>query len=254
MTPNVKIDTTEFHKALREYLLKTKRELSVALNSRMFFLMVRYFVLLPPMNPRQKRTEIRRYLNFRIADADRIDPKTGKRIGKRRLRHVFSRVHKIVQAKRGQAGEKGLYGEEMRKAAAAFRRRAIGSVGYLKSGVAKAIQKLNGTFIQMSRVATNKRKAVQANGALIRMQEFYGTDRSAVSRHRGNNAWVKPATPGLNPSSTVALNIGIADGQEARVNSIMVNTMRQAMNDELAEINRHLTQVAQEVANEHNAK
>ena len=50
------------------------------------------------------------------------------------------------------------------------------------------------------------------------------------------------------------MNLGVADGQESRVNQIMVTSLQQAINDELAEMNRHLTQVAQEVANEHNAK
>ena len=251
MNARITVDATEFQRSFRAYVLKTNRELSKVITSRLFFLLTRYFVLLPPQRPDLKRQEIRQYLNHKIGDMNRFDPKTGKRIGKRRLKDVLARVHLIAQARNKAAGNKGLYGEDMKKAAAALRRRAIGSVGYLKSGVAKAISILNGHFIQVGRIGTKRKPPASMNLALRDIQhEYLGQTAGAVARHRGSRAKASPARPGLNPSAWASVDIGLADDQMGKVDAIMTSAFQRALNDERAEIDRHLTERAKEVASE----
>ena len=92
MTPNVSIDTTEFHAAMREYLAVTKSTLEEATNRRMFFVLARAFVLMKPHAANSERARIRAYLTEPVGDT-RIDKRTGKKLGRGR---VFRRVHKIA--------------------------------------------------------------------------------------------------------------------------------------------------------------
>lgn len=251
MNARITVDASEFQRSFRQYVLKTNRELSKVITARLFYLLVRYFVLLPPQRPDVKRREIRDYLNHKIGDVNRVDPKTGKRIGKRRLKDVLSRVHLIAQAKNRVAGNKGLYGEEMKRAAAALRRRAIGSVGYLKSGVAKAIRQINGHFVQAGSPSRKGKPATYVNSALARIRNEYGLAGAGnVGTHRGSRAKAQPARPGFNPSAWASIDIGLADDQMGKVGAIMNQSLQRALNDERAEIDRHLAERAKEVASE----
>lgn len=258
MIPTLTIDSTEFTKASRQMLLETNRELSKAITARLFFLLVRFFVILPPKDPQAKRQQVRTYMNEPMDATQRVDKRTGKFVSKIR---TFRRVHKIVQANRRKAGMKGLYGDEMRKASGSFLRRSIGSVGYLKSGVAKAIRILNGHFVQagVSSKTNAKgeitRKATFTNQALVQIRREYGLEGVGnVATHRGSWAHARAAQPGFDPSAYAAINISVKPDQMGRVAAIMNPNFQQAINDETREMQRHLAAVAQAVANDHNAK
>jgi len=109
----IDIETEKFNEIMKRWLVTTTRELSVAVNARMAFLLMRMFVLIPPHRVQQKRDEIRTYLNQPIGDR-RMDKKTGKKVGKARM---LRRVHLIAQARAKGTGKQGLYGETMAKAA-----------------------------------------------------------------------------------------------------------------------------------------
>ncbi len=263
MKMHIEVDATEYHAAMKQILLKSSRTLAQSLNSMIFFLLVRLFVILPPLHPKQKRNQVKEYLDTKIGDVNRFDKKTGKRIGVHRIRHVFSRVHKIIQSKRGKAGQKGLYGEEMRKEAASFRRRAIGSVGFLKSTVLRAITLVNGRFIQAGRPGKEDkkgnviRKATYRNSALTSLQAEYGInikDAGNVSRHKGS--WVNgsKAKESYNPVAWVKMFLAVQDGQESRVNQIMETHLQRALNDERDQMLRYLASQLQPIADEHNGK
>jgi hypothetical protein len=129
MRPTVTVDTSRFDAAWKEYLPKTKRSLADAVNARTFFLMLRLYCLLPPKSPQAARNKILDYYN-RPVGSPAFDKKTGKKVGRSRQLRL---VHLIAQAKNAKAGNEGLYGQKMKDAAAKLRRRAAGSVGYLKS-------------------------------------------------------------------------------------------------------------------------
>lgn len=241
MTPTVTVDTSNFEKAWKEYLPTTKRSLSDVINARTFFLMLRLYCLLPPKSPQAARNKILDYFNRPIGNR-RFDKKTGKYVSKARELRL---VHLIAQAKNAKEGKPGLYGKDMRLAAAKLRRRAAGSVGYLKSAVVKAIKKLSPSFQQFGGTRRAKKgsaevRVVSGNQALINLANQYGLRQENVSVHRGSSAYAYNARGGFNPYSSVRFNIGLSDNQIAKVSAIYNRAMQQAYNDEAKEIEIHI--------------
>jgi hypothetical protein len=246
------IEADKFNEVMKRWLVTTSRELSVAVNARMAFLLMRMFALIPPHRVQQKRDEIRTYLNQPIGDR-RKDRKTGKMVGRARQ---LRRVHLIAQARNAKAGKPGLYGKDMASAAASLRRKAIGSVGYLKSGLIGAIRKFQGHFTQFGG-ATKKAggRQISGNAAFMRMVQQYGGMQGTgnVARHRGSKFRAWPAMPGLGGSKTeakVELAIGIADDQVQRVDAIYATAATRAFRDEREEMERHIAQKLADAADE----
>lgn len=240
----IDIETEKFNEVMKRWLVTTSRELSVAVNARMAFLLMRMFVLIPPHRVQQKRDEIRAYLNQPIGDR-RMDKKTGKKVGRARM---LRRVHLIAQARAKDTGKQGLYGEKMAQAAASLRRRAIGSVGYLKSGLIGAIRKFNGHFTQFGGSSKkSKGKQISGNAAFMRLVREYGglEGTGNVARHRGSKTDVWLAKPGFGGSKSEAwalVSLGIADDQVQRVNAIYTTAATRAFRDEREEMERHLAE------------
>jgi hypothetical protein len=240
------VDTSRFDAAMKTYLLSTKRDLHKAINARFFFLLVRLFVLVPPKSPGQERRRIADYLGTPVGDINRKDRKTGKRVGKSRL---LRRVHLIAQSKETKAGRRGLYGEEMKRAASAFMRKALGSVGYLRSMVVKGIRVYNRGFSQFQ---SAKRKPLvkpagykpprKTNAALISLANQYGLPEENVAVHKGTKARGYEAIPGWNPTASLTMTAGIANDQYSRVAGIYNPAMQRALDDELKELEAHMTE------------
>ena len=240
------VDSSKFDAAMKAYLLQTSRDLHKAVNSRFFYLMVRLFVLVPPKSPGQERRRISDYLGTPLGNINRKSKKTGKRIGKSRL---LRRVHLIAQSKEAKAGRRGLYGEEMKAAASALMRKAIGSVGYLRSGVVKIIRIYNKGFNQfqspkwkpLSKPAGYKTPK-KTNAALVSLANQYGLPEENVAVHKGTKARGIQAVPGFNPTASVVMTAGVADNQYNRVATIYNTAMQRAMDDETAELINHMTE------------
>jgi hypothetical protein len=131
-----------------------------------------------------------------------MDKKTGKAVGRARQ---LRRVHLIAQARNRKAGGIGLYGEKMKTASASLRRKAVGSVGYLKSGLIGAIKKLQGHFTQFGGSSKkSKGKQISGNAAFMRLVREYGglEGTGNVARHRGAKFQVWTAKPGFSGSKT----------------------------------------------------
>jgi hypothetical protein len=249
MTPTVVVDTTRFSAAWREYLPRTKRSLAEAINARTFYLLLRLYCLLPPKSPQAARNKILDYFNRPVGERRR-DKKTGKLVGRSRELRV---VHLIAQAKNKKAGKEGLYGEKMREAAASLRRRAAGSVGYLKSCVVKGIKKLSPSFTQFGGTRRARKgsagvRSIAANQALLNLANQYGLPTENVSVHRGSSAYSYNAKAGISPHSHVRMNIGLADNQIGKVNSIYAKAMQQAYDDEAKELEIHIRAKMEEAA------
>ena len=240
----VTIEAEKFNEVMKRWLVTTSRELSVAVNARMAFLLMRMFVLIPPHRVQQKRDEIRTYFHQPIGDR-RKDKKTGKAVGRARQ---LRRVHLIAQARNAKAGKPGLYGEDMAKAAASLRRKAVGSVGYLKSGLIGAIRKFQGHFTQFGgSTKKSKGKQISGNAAFMRLVDQYGGMQGTgnVAKHRGAKFEAWAAKPGLSGSKTEAwmqVSIGIADDQVQKVDAIYATAATRAFRDEREEMERHLAQ------------
>lgn len=251
MTPVVTVDTREFQSAMRQYMAVTKRTLEDATNRRMFFILTRAFVLMKPHNAQAERDRIRDYMNTQIGER-RMDKRTGKMIGKKR---ILRRVHLIAQSLNKKAGNKGLYGADMRKAAGKLRSRAVGSVGYLKSVIAKAIKQINGHFTQFG-FSTKKAsgKQISGNATAIKFAAEYGTSQANVGMHKGGRAYVLPARAGFSPQAIADMATGIANGQESRVENEYNSAFSRAYRDETAELNRHLAERMQSDINRFTAQ
>ena len=238
------IEADKFNHVMERWRVTTSRKRSVAVNARMAFLLMRMFVLIPPHRVQQKRDEIRTYLNQPIGDR-RKDKKTGKAVGRARQ---LRRAHLIAQARNAKAGKPGLYGEDMAKAAASLRRKAIGSVGYLKSGLIGAIRKFQGHFTQFGgSTKKSKGEQISGNAAFMRLVDQYGGMQGTgnVAKHRGAKFEVRVAKPGLSGSKTEAwmqLSIGIADDQVQKVDTIYATAATRAFRDEREEMERHLAE------------
>ena len=240
------VDSSKFDAAMKAYLLQTSRDLHKAINSRFFYLMVRLFVLVPPKSPGQERRRIADYLGTPVGDINRKSKKTGKRIGKSR---IMRRVHLIAQSKETKAGRRGLYGEEMKKAASAIMRKAIGSVGYLRSGVVKVIRIYNKGFRQFEKPKWQPlvkppgyKPPGKTNAALLSLADQYGLPAENVAAHKGTKARGYQAVPGFNPTASVVMTAGVADNQYNRVSAIYNTAMQKAMDDETTEMVNHMTE------------
>ncbi len=242
MRAELTIETERFNEVMKRWLATTSREMSVAVNARMAFLLMRMFVLIPPHRVQQKRDEIRTYMQQTIGDR-RMDKKTGKAVGRARQ---LRRVHLIAQARNRKAGGIGLYGEKMKTASASLRRKAVGSVGYLKSGLIGAIRKFQGHFTQFGgSTKKSKGKQISGNAAFMRLVREYGglEGTGNVAKHRGAKFQVSTAKPGFSGPKTEAwmnLSIGIADNQLERVNAIYTAAATRAFRDERIEMEKHL--------------
>lgn len=226
--------------------MSTERDLHKAINARFFFLMVRLFVLVPPKSPASERRRIGDYLGKPLGDINRFSKKTGKRIG---IKRVLRRVHLIAQKKEKDAGRRGLYGKSMKEAAASVMRKAIGSVGYLRSAVVKGIRIYNRGFRQYQKPKwvplvkpPGYKPPGKTNEALISMANRYGLPEENVAVHKGTRAAGFQAVHGWNPTASVTLSMGISDNQSSRVAGIYNPAMQRAMDDEASEIENHMTQ------------
>ncbi len=269
------VDTREFQLALKQYLLKTSRALGPALNARMFFVLLRAFLILPPRNPGGRRAQVSRYLTApgrqrRIIGIGKAGSATalyayqqaslrgyiiakGKNKGKfkqyRSQRQLQAR-HLILQWRRALAGEKGLYGEAMLKKSAKFLRSQVGKVGYLKSMVVRGIKKLQGGFNQFG-----SKNYFKENQAAVTMAAQYGHALENVGLHKGTASVVQIATTGTwNPVVTVNMSARIKDTQNATVEAIVSPAFQKAFDDERVEMERHMAEGMQRIANEHNAR
>ena len=240
------VDSSRFDAAMKQYLLSTSRDLHKAINSRFFYLMVRLFVLVPPKSPGQERRRIADYLGTPLGDINRKDRKSGKKVGRSR---IFRRVHLIAQARNQKQGGRGLYGERMKDAASELMRKALGSVGYLRSAVVKSIRIYNRGFAQFESAKRKKlkkpstaKRVPPTNKALLAMANQYGLPQENVAVHKGTVAKGVQAVSGWNPTAFVSMRTGIADNQYNRVAGIYNPAMQKALNDERAEMEAHMAE------------
>lgn len=247
---NVKLilqdEARKFQEANRRMLLASKRTLADAVNSRMSFLLMRIFALMPPKRVQEQRAKIRSYLEAQIGDA-RFNRKTGKRVARSKL---LRRVHLIIQARRRKTGKPGAHGAEMKEAAASFRRATLGSIGYLKSGFIPLIKKFNGHFTQLG--GKQKGKQVNSNGAFIKLLSSYGllVGSGNVAKHRGVKTSHNFPTAGLNPTAIAGISLKLKEGQEGKVNALFDEATTTALHDERKEMERVLAARMQAVIEE----
>ena len=237
----VEVDTRRFDEAVRSMLKDSKRDIRDFLNNRLFFVLLRVFVLTPPKNIQQERTRVSNYLGAWIVEKDKSgryfekkSKKTGKRLGRNR---VLKRVNLIINARLGKMGQPGIQGKLMSKVSGKFFRGAVNSVGYLKSVSLRAIRRLSPGFVQFG----NSAKGRAGNSALIATAKQYGGEMRNVGVFRGAQADVHKAEAMFNPRASARMKIGLADDQSGKVDAIMQPVIQKALNDEAAEMESHIS-------------
>jgi hypothetical protein len=158
-------------------------------------------------------------------------------------------VHLIAQARNQKQGGRGLYGKRMKDAASELMRKALGSIGYLRSAVVKSIRIYNRGFAQFESAKRKKLKKPSTakpvpptNKALLALANQYGLPQENVAVHKGTIARGVQAVPGWNPTAFVSMRTGIADNQYGRVAGIYNPAMQRALDDELKELEAHMTE------------
>jgi hypothetical protein len=116
MAVTFKINTREFDQTMREYMKYTKRDVQTIVNTKAYYI-ARRAVAETPMAESPK---IRAYL---LGESGRI-------------------AGMIINKRRGQRGEKGLYGKEMLMAVKSMLAARLRSRGFIKSGWLWAVKKL----------------------------------------------------------------------------------------------------------------
>lgn len=246
----VEVDTKRFDAAVRSMLRDSKRDIRDFLNNRLFFVLLRVFVLTPPKNIQQERTRVSNYLGAWIVEKDKSgryfekkSKKTGKKLGRNR---VLKRVNLIVNARLGKMGQPGLSGKLMAKVSGKFWRGAVNSVGYLKSVSLKAIKHLSPGFAQFGFAEKkNKKTGVTlprraGNAALIATAKQYDAEMRNVGLFKGVTSITHKAEAMFNARASARLRIGLADDQSGRVDAIMQPVIQKALNDEAAEMEAHM--------------
>lgn len=171
-----KIEAREWNRTFPAYMQHTKRDLPTALNSKAFFIARRAVVETPK------------------AKLGRMDRKTAAILGR------------IINKRRAERGEPGLYGEEMKKAVEILYQIRRRSVAFLKSGWLPAIRRLELAVEAKYRrgAARNDRSAAQVGqpkGKAIPARTGVRTvaiiENAAIAKHDNKDALLKYGGPAL---------------------------------------------------------
>lgn len=224
MKPTVSIETRNFDEAVKLALLGTKRTLGQAINTRMFFLLARLFMLVPPSDPQAARDRNREYLR------------------------TNRRAYRIANSRAIAGGGRALTGEALDAEVLRIRRRATGGVGYLRAVVVKAIKRFGG-YNQFGR-RSKSGKWGKLNSASIRLADQYGVATANVSIFRRSSVRndSRRALEGWNPTAQVNMTGQARDS--GAVGAVYSAALRRAQEDERQEILNHIAGQIRDVAEE----
>ena len=109
---HIKVDTSEFSRAMREYMKYSKRDFGEVINQK------GYSIAMAAARP---FTKVATKSSVRKALSDKV------------------MVGKIINAARGRKGEKGLYGKDMREAVKKFVQEHVDATNFLAAGWLSAV-------------------------------------------------------------------------------------------------------------------
>ena len=239
----------EFHSVMRKWLANTEKALPEAINSRMFYVLLRVFIMIPPHDAAAERAKIRAYLSEPVNTTYKHAG-----YGKNKKGFPVTRGGLILQYRRKKLGEPNLRGEEFARAQKKFQSINVGAAGYLKSALVKAMKQINGHFTQTGgqkkRVGAKGEKT-SPNAALAQISAEYGINIVGnIGAMKGSKASIRAAIAGFSPSSSVETTTKIRDDQMGKVEAIYNTAAARAMADEMAAMQAHLTEQVEQAAEE----
>ena len=221
MSVEVSVDMANFRKAVNLALANSSRELSVATNSRMYFLLSKAMVFTKraSLSAIEKATETFKF--DYLSTNKNGDLKWRKRTVAKGRTITFIRI----MQKRNPSYIRTHYNSraEVDDAAEAWANKKRSSIGFMASVWVKALRKFN-------RFAEKKERPPADAARNVRKQENV-------------NSRAKVARPGFNPLAEAAILVG-ADAQGTPLRTyaedVLNDALRKAMQSETAEIYRHL--------------
>jgi hypothetical protein len=229
MIPRAEIDIREFNRAIAQ-LSKGATKKAVELSNQIALDVAReWFNSMPPPigQIQAKRREIRSYLRARI----------GKRLSKSQRsagKSQLMRGHLIIQARRRRAGQRGLYGDAMKRAAGAFAGRAQRAVGYLKVMLLPVIRALN---------------------PVVRYKMPFSETRGSISIWPGSKGYGRARIAmGANPLAILSLGWNFHGPREGYARGLVMAGWRQAADFKLGRLKRMIERELQPEFNKVNAR
>ncbi len=183
-----KLDTREFRRTLDRYAKISRRDRATIVNTKAFYI-ARAAVA---FTPKADSSKIKKFFEGAKLGRD-------KRSGRFRVDSgTLAVVGKIINKRRGERGEKGLYGDAMKVAQAMMKAARLRSVAFLKSGWLPAIKTLAKLAERPGRAMRLDKKAEQ------------------IGKAKGD---VSPAHEGLFITKAVIINLAEAkhDTKEALI-------------------------------------
>lgn len=224
MTPTVRVDTRNFQMAWRKYLAVTSRSLPQAINSRMFFVLVRAYLILPPKSPVSQRKK------FRDDLTQLVKPRNNP------SREVL-KLYAIVNSGR----RPGLYGKRMAVAAGKVMARAIGGVGYLRALTVRGIKGFQ-SFRQFGTKRLKTGKYGGANKAAVTLASKYDTQKESVAIYRNSSAKAISfkAQNGFSPVASVQISGASPQRIAASGQNVLRTAFVKSFADETVELEQYL--------------
>lgn len=232
MTPEFEIDLREFSKTLDAALLESSRELSEALNARMYF-------LLSKAEKNTKRADeqtIRKLGLYSFQYYKKPNKKTGiselAKKPKSRLQVDAAIANLIGRAKSGNDFRARLYLPTGRGQDAKNRSELVGNARGWVAGKLKAIGFLASLWIPAIR--RFDKFAAQKSAASGQIKKTSNQNVKGIAR---------PARPGLSPIAEGGFMVGVNKGNEALrpyAQKLLHDAMGAALRQETAEMKRHL--------------
>jgi len=221
MAAEIKIETKEFRRALDRYLVETSQELSKAINRRMFHVLKKA----EQYTPKADRSAIMAELG--AEDKMVKSRKTGE-IRRRGFKIANTKAERIIQGSRLKRGEKPLPRNEIKKEARKLIASRLRSVGTLKAGwyhAKLAMAKAGGVF------------GGGKTGPRVKQRSFG-----------------KPAKAGLNPTAKAVYRL-LAKGPNVKsIHPKVEQALARAYAAERVEMERHMRDKAQKVADKYNSR
>ena len=220
--PTMKIDDRQFQAALRQYMSISSRTLAEILNKKM----LRIAFAAHKKTPKADRAQIEQQLGV-VGYKFSKSRKTGLFKRRKAITASGALVHRIINARLGRAGKKGLYGKDMKKASQSFLGKRFRVIGTLKAGWLAAIR----AFAK----ATGEAPGV--GGIPVK-----GKSESIIAKD------------GWNPKAEMAYNVNSFRGQhQAYIDPRVVTALQEGFTDEAQDMQRYCAREMQKVADLFNA-
>lgn len=197
-----KLDMREFKATLNKYKELSKRDPATICNTKAFYIARRAVIETPKADKSQMQAELGRIIRIKKLQVQKL--RTVTRYGRFGQQVEAPLVALIINSRRGQHGEAGLYGSSMESAVTAFLNARFKSIAFLKSGWLPAIRALEpfAEKIGGPRLQRGPTQVGAAKGSGTPAKDGFWTTKATIENSAGDNrnnkgALIKYGAPAL---------------------------------------------------------